>query len=188
MKFKDVFGDLTGRTYNDDLLAQKYDLDDLKGFPAKVNGSIVLDNNDLYSLQYLPKETMTFSISSNNIKSLKGSPEKVDGNFFCERNRLTSLEGTPYVINGSYDCSDNPLESLYTGRPIKIKGIFTCESCPNLKDPIHEIIKNQIKAIRYETDNGKFDFSFIEKEFNEFLAKNDSIKRKGFRTLLGLNK
>ena len=71
MKFKDKYGDYTGKTWKGDL-----------------------------------------SCSYNNLTSLEGCPEVVEGYFNCSYNKLTSLEGCPEVVKGDFYCNNNNLYEL----------------------------------------------------------------------------
>ena len=91
-----------------------------------------------------------------NLTSLKGSPKEVGGNFNCSHNNLKSLEYSPKKINGNFYCRNNP----------------------NLKDIKNQIIKYGIKAIFYQTDEGEFEFSDIEKEFNKYKNNFEKINKR----------
>ena len=100
---------------------------------------------------------------------------------------LTSLEGCPPIVIGNFDCSKNNL-ILLEFAPKKIKGYFSCKENKEIKDAKQQIIKCQIEAKEYWTDEGYFSFEDIKKEFLKFEFLNKTIKRKGFRALLGLGK
>lgn len=102
------------------------------------------------------------SLIDTKLTSLEGAPIKIMGSFYCYDNLLTSLEFAPKYIVGTFSFGGNQIEN-----------------------PKEEIIKHQVRAIKYSTDKGIFDFKEIEKDFNEF-EKLNSVKSKGFRTLLGL--
>lgn len=190
-EFRDIeyYGDMTGQNYDGDILSKSNSITSLKGCPKEVTGAFVMDYNQLTTLDFCPEKlSSTFSLTGNPLTSLKGAPHKVGGNFFCDKTKIKNLEGTPVVVDGSYECGGDHLESLYTGRPIKITKDFDCKESPKLEDPIKEIIKNQIKADYYYTDKGKFDFKFIEKEFNAFVSIDKRVTRTSMRTLLGLDK
>ena len=71
MKFKDIYGDLTGTVYE---------------------GSFSCTNNNLTSLEGAPREVKgDFNCSDNNLTSLEGAPREVKGDFYCYNNNLTSL-------------------------------------------------------------------------------------------------
>ena len=60
-----------------------------------------------------------------HLKSLKGAPQIVDGDFFCVNNRLTSLEGAPRKVGGDFWCNYNRLTSL-KGAPEIVGKNFKC--------------------------------------------------------------
>ena len=71
------------------------------------------------------KANWDFDCYYNQLTSLVGAPQTVDGDFSCGRNQLTSLEGAPKTVGGSFDCYDNKLTTL-EGAPQSIKGDFLC--------------------------------------------------------------
>jgi hypothetical protein len=58
------------------------------------------------------KNDEDINAGSRNLKSLKGAPVKVIGNFYCYKNQLITLEGAPIEIGGSFACNDNQLTTL----------------------------------------------------------------------------
>ena len=68
-----------------------------------------------------------FNISSTEIKTLKGCPIYVSGDFLCENNLLNSLEGSPITIDGSFSCSNNRIKDL-KGCPKEIGSDFACSN------------------------------------------------------------
>ena len=69
------------------------------------------------------KVSVSFYCSSNQLRTLEGSPGEVGGSFWCSNNQLRTLEGSPREVDGSFYCSRNPLISL-EGAPEMIKGNF----------------------------------------------------------------
>ena len=61
----------------------------------------------------------------NNLTSLEGCPEKVDGDFYCHYNQLTSLKGCPKEVSSDFYCYHNKLTSL-EGCPKKVGSNFYC--------------------------------------------------------------
>jgi hypothetical protein len=51
-----------------------------------------------------------FNCSNNQLISLKGCPDVVDGNFYCSYNNLSSLKGCPNKVGGYFFCIDNNLQ------------------------------------------------------------------------------
>lgn len=66
-----------------------------------------------------------YDCSGNKLASLQGAPTEVGGSFICSYNNLTSLEGAPIAVGGSYDCTGNNLVTL-KGCPKEVHGSFVC--------------------------------------------------------------
>jgi hypothetical protein len=64
-----------------------------------------------------------FYCSSNQLRTLEGSPKVVVGNFNCRGNQLRTLDGAPSEVGGDFYCGQNPLISL-EGAPEVIEGSF----------------------------------------------------------------
>jgi len=94
-----------------------------------IYGDVILYDMQLRSLLELPikfgKVYGDFSCSSNQLVSLEGGPEYVDGYFSCYGNQLKDLKGAPEYVGGDFDCSYNQLMSL-EGAPKYVKGDFSC--------------------------------------------------------------
>lgn len=108
-------------------------------------------------------------VTNNNITSLEGSPLEVIGTFDCRNNKLISLEHRPKKVSYDFYCSGNNLTSL-EHRPKIIGGDFLCSynKIINIKQ---EVIKNQVKAKNYVTDEGVFTFKEIKEEFEKYKNK-----------------
>jgi hypothetical protein len=65
--------------------------------------------------------TGNFSCNLSGLKSLVGSPSRVDGDFNCRHNQLSTLEGAPREIGGDFSFDRNPLTSL-EGFPQLVSG------------------------------------------------------------------
>lgn len=140
----------------------------LKGIQKIVKGDFSITNNKLKSLEYAPNEIKgCFYCNGNNLTSLLNSPKKIGGSFNCSVNNLTSLEGIPEKINGNLIRIKNKLISL-NGRPKLIRGTLNITGNKYLKDIKKEIIKNQVKAEFYITDESSFDFNSIKEEFEKY--------------------
>ena len=66
-----------------------------------------------------------FYCNDNNLESLEGVPQKVDGSFYCNNNHLTSLESIHMhvlEIGQTADFRENPINSHVLGL-LKIKGL-----------------------------------------------------------------
>lgn len=100
-----------------------------------------------------------FSCSSNNLKNLIHGPKKVTKNYWANSNNLTSLEGAP--------------ESA---------GVFNIKDNPTLRNPLDQIVKYNVVAEKYVTDEG----TYIWEEVSHLFDLNNRVKSNGFRKLLGL--
>ncbi len=185
MIFKEtMYKNLTDTIYYDDINVAGENITSLEGRPKKVlDGGFDCNTNRLKTLKYRPEVVEgDFNCHSGELISLEGRPKLVKGSFDCSENYLKNLIGSPEVIGGFFTCSLNNLETL-EGRPKLIKGDFNCHRNKNLKNQKKEIIKQQIKAENYRTDEGFFNFKEIEIEFNEYteylkiLEKNKKIKK-----------
>jgi hypothetical protein len=63
----------------------------------------------------------------NQLTTLVGAPQTVDGNFYCYGNQLTTLVGAPQKVSWDFDCNDNRLTTL-VGAPQTVDGDFSCDS------------------------------------------------------------
>lgn len=160
----------------------------------RYDSSVRLDNANLDSLEGSPSEVMgDFEVAYNRLTTLTHAPKEIKGDFCCNDNILTSLEGAPEFVAGNFNCFGNQLTSLKGMKPTSanskldwnVFGTFNCSENPHLKNPKEQIIKYQIKADDYITDEGRFKFTEIEDEYIDFEMK-QKVSSKGFRTLLGL--
>lgn len=93
-------------------------------------------NEDTESLpSILPKSCTEFELINTHVKSLKGSPENVDGRVIIRGNiNLHSLEGGPKTIGGSYFASENRLVTLKGAPKLIHGGSFSCHMNSTLED------------------------------------------------------
>ena len=126
-------------------------------------------------------------LTKKSITSLKGCFNEIKGNFDCSSNEFKNLVGGPTQVYGYYSCGFNDKLVSLEGAPTYVETLFNCAKSPNLKNPKEQILKYKIKATMYFTDEGNFYYDDIKDEFEQY-QKNQIVKRKGFRTLLGLNK
>lgn len=66
-----------------------------------------------------------FTVGSQELTSLEGSPETVNRDFSCSGNKLKTLDFAPREVGGDFYCRDNRLESL-KGGPVKVGGDYAC--------------------------------------------------------------
>lgn len=183
MIFKDTeYGDLKGKTcykniliinkskftinYNKNDFSANQSLTSLDGSPKIMKKTFDISFNEINSLEYSPEIVHgNFNCSNNILKSLKFGPKIVNQDYFCSNNNLISLEGSPEEIGGGFYCHSNNKLSSLEYRPKIIKKTFNCINNPELKNVKKQIIKYQIKAREYWTDEGNFKFDDIKEEF-----------------------
>lgn len=98
----------------------KCNIESLEGFPRKINKH----HNDC-----------GINVDKcKNLKTLKGAPDVVYGNFYCMGcDSLESLEGAPNKVYGEFNCRYcDSLKSL-KGAPEYVSGNFNCADCKNLE-------------------------------------------------------
>jgi len=83
----------------------------------KVVGYFDCANNILETLEGCPEYLEGgFTCRGNKLKSLIGSPNKVDG-FWCYNNQLETLDGSPNVVLNAYSCYGNA--TRFTKKDVK---------------------------------------------------------------------
>ena len=93
---------------------------------GKITGIFDCSKLDLISLKGAPQEVgLNFYCNNNRLTSLKGAPQIVKKNFYCSYNQLTSLEGAPQTVGGGFKCNTNKLTSL-EGAPQIVNEYFFC--------------------------------------------------------------
>jgi hypothetical protein len=95
---------------------------------GKVTGNFLINNcSHLKSLKGAPRTVGgNFDCRSCDLESLVGAPEEVGGYFACSYNELTSLEGGPKKVGGTYICAYNDLKDL-KGSPGFVGGEFRAD-------------------------------------------------------------
>ncbi len=133
-------------------------------------------NDNLTSLEGSPEEINgDFNVRLNELTSLEGSPKIVDGDFRCDYNVLETLKGSPEIVTGDYCCSYNKKLTSLEGcsknifKSLIFEGIKAFKNKEKIKQ---EIIKHQIKAKKYVfnslDDNSTIFFEDIQEEFKEY--------------------
>jgi len=93
----------------------------------RVQGDFSCDYNNLRDLKGAPERVeRDFECSSNQLETLEGAPRYVGEVFFCASNKLTNLVGAPQYMESLY-CPNNQLVSL-EGAPKRVEGDFICYS------------------------------------------------------------
>ena len=124
---------------------------------VRVNGNVKFENAHI---EYLPvvftEVTGTFIINKCGLKSLKGVPQIIDGNFNCSNNRLQSLSYGPTNVGGDYSCSYNLLTMLKS--PLKqLAGGFDFSRNVKLKS-----MEGIIDIVNGEMDGSNCDLRSLE--------------------------
>jgi hypothetical protein len=87
---------------------------------------IISSRDDITSLDGSPEIVEgAADVANNKLTSLKGGPKEVGGSFSCSKNLLTSLKGGPKKVGTYYYCSNNKITSL-EGAPETITRDFFC--------------------------------------------------------------
>ncbi len=133
----------------------------------KILGKFDCSYNKLTSLEGFPYVGSAINVSNNELTSLKHLPTQVKGYLHANNNKLTSLKDFPEKINGELYLEGNDLQTL-EGSLRKAQHVISLRKNPNLKNVKDQIIKNQIKCMRYFTDEGDFYFKEIKEEFEKY--------------------
>lgn len=97
---------------------------------------IVTEQLNLKSMKGFPKHVKgEFVCRSTRITSLEHGPTEVGGNYIVANNSITTLKGVPKMINGTFDCSDNDIESFEHG--------------PRIVDDKFIAYNNSLKSVDY---------------------------------------
>lgn len=99
-----------------------------------LSDNIIIGEN-IKSLKGCPEKTSEDfdCLKNHNLTSLKGGPKIVGGDFSCNNNNnLTSLEGAPKEVGGNFDCAYNINLTSLNGCPKEVGGNFDCSN-NNLK-------------------------------------------------------
>ena len=72
------------------------------------------------------KVSRGFNCERNQLTTLEGAPQTVNGGFYCYGNQLTTLEGAPQTVKWDFNCYGNQLTTL-EGAPKTVGGNFYCD-------------------------------------------------------------
>jgi hypothetical protein len=124
--FNKQFGEVTKEEVLDGIVYGKYTI--------REDGTVDVDGGVNIKKMGLKKIPFKFGIveyyfycDENELSTLEGAPEKVNGAFDCSFNRLASLEGAPREVDGVFYCGYNNLQTL-KGAPEKVSSKFFCEN------------------------------------------------------------
>lgn len=150
MKLKELF-ESAGTSVAD--LGIEYTDGDLLLYPAELRLYGDKTFTRLTSLKGCPNHiTGDFYCNDNEIDTLIGGPSIVDGDFICNRNNLTTLEGSPEKVGASFFCPENRLTSL-KGITKNIGQSLNCSnnSIASLKG-VHEHVTS-VGSVFFATEN-----------------------------------
>lgn len=104
-----------------------------------------------------------------SLESLEGSPEVVYANFICNNcSSLTSLNGVPKAIVGDFDCSYCHSLTSLEGAPKVVRGSFSCNSCKSLTtlegcpEEVSSLYANNCLMLKYMLDGPKEVYEVIQ--------------------------
>jgi hypothetical protein len=148
---------------------------------GNVAGNFVFSHNELDSLEGIPEKVDGFfDCSYNELASLEGVTQTVGGGFDCSNNNIVSLEEAPRTINGNFYCYFNNLTSL-KGAPETIKGNFYFHGNDELESlegaPLH--ITGRVVGNNLKIDKGQWNFP----GWLEILTKGEPADQKLMKTL-----
>ena len=133
----------------------------------KVYGNFYCDSNNITSLKGSPNWVSgNFECSNNNIKSLEHSPKNVGDNFYCEENYIYNLDKFDCVFKGIFNCLNNPIGTLFN--EVSYDFIQAFKSLKVVKDK--ELNIRRFKYLMFNIfdkkyDYEKIDFSEVEKYY-----------------------
>lgn len=78
-------------------------------------------------------DIISFNCADNKLRTLKGSPKRVELDFDCNYNFINTLEGGPEYVGGMFSCSSNALANL-KGFPKTVKGSINISYNRDLKN------------------------------------------------------
>ena len=125
--------------------------------PYKIDeifGNVIIDNiqepikyGNLSSLQNFPTIIHGDFICKLNpkLKSLKGGPEKVEGNFICAECGLTSIDHLPKYIGGNLDLYNNEIRNLSPINESKVIGLVDVQFNPCENDKTYNALLKENK-------------------------------------------
>jgi len=121
-------------------------------------------NNQLTTLEGAPQSVNgAFYCSNNQLTTLEGAPQSVGGDFSCYNNQLTTLEGAPQSVGGDFYCYNNQLTTL-EGAPQSVGGGFYCDNNPVVftKQDIQQAMVNSFNRNRKEPKLESFKEFYFE--------------------------
>ncbi|MCW8922556.1 MAG: hypothetical protein OQK69_02835 [Gammaproteobacteria bacterium] len=102
---------------------------------------------------------------NQQLTTLYGAPNKVDGSFLCVNNQLTSLKYAPKTVRRAFDCSYNQLTSLkYAPRTVgdsffcRINQLTTLEGAPETVGYVFDCSSNHLTNLEYAPKTVLYNF------------------------------
>ena len=121
------------------------------------------NDNQLTSLEGSPEIVDgTFDVSFNKLESLKGGPREVTGYFGCHYNQLKSMKDGPQEVKKTYWANNNQLTDLYGGPSSSQTFVCSNNNLTTLKGDVKYVEQsflfsgNRVTIIDYE------DIEFLE--------------------------
>ncbi len=102
-----------------------------------MNFSDLEDFKDLTGTMY----PSNMFLNARELTSLKGSPDAVNGDFFCSNNKLTTLKYSPKEIFGNFNVNYNNLISL-EGSPKNVEENFIMFTMRHLRSRRRGIVNH----------------------------------------------
>ena len=102
----------------------------------EVNGYFNIGYSQIKTLKGCPKivNGEFYCSGCSKLETLKGAPEIVKEDFYCsDCDSLTTLEGSPEIVDGGFYCSFCDLLKSLNGAPKQVKKYFYCLGCINLE-------------------------------------------------------
>jgi len=139
-----------------------------------IDGSIDIRRNQLTSLIGLPESIYEINAESNNLKSLHGCSEHVEGNAIFNNNLLTNLYYMPKYVGKSLYLNDNKLITLQNNSNCKVVGQITVFGNP-LPSEIEEYLYQIKDIVQFQNDysiwnNQKLDVIRFEQMMDEIMS------------------
>ena len=133
-----------------------YEID--SNFEINVNRDVNLMYKNLNNLpDYIQFNVIngSFTISDNNLTSLRGCPRYVNSLFNCENNKLTTLEYAPVKIWITLFCNNNPIPKkeiykyIFDTKFINNDIYINCDAIPEQINVAEFLLKNKHKRKRF---------------------------------------
>lgn len=112
---------------NGDFYLNNHEIDSFKTLPREIKGNFSIINNNIKSLEDMPKVGKSIELRGNPLESLEGCQQKVNGDFDISSCKLTNLAGAPNSVSGEFKCYNNSLSSL-EGGPDEVGGSYNCSN------------------------------------------------------------